>query len=534
MTHRRWLFADQLGPHFTDDLPQGAGVVLVESTDVFRRRTYHRRKAHLVLSALRHRAQEGAGADHDVVLVRAATYRDGLLAAGVTPADPVEVVAPTTWAARRLVERLQGEGLVSRVLPARGFALSEAEFAAWAGGRGAKRLLMDDFYRGVRRHHHLLLEGDGSPLGGSWTYDVDNREPPPKGVTVLADALGAGSGGSDGFEEPWWPTEDAIDAGVRADLDAMAAEHAASGGGAHRSEATGATLFVGDDGPRRFAVTHEEATAALHHFLDHRLEAFGAHEDAMLAGDRWMAHSLLSPAMNLGLLDPVEAARAAEAAHRGRGARLASVEGYVRQLVGWRDYVWHLYWYLGEDYRDANALDHHEDLPQWWRDLDAEGTVQARCLSDVLASVRQEGWAHHIPRLMVLGNYALQRGWSPQQLTAWMHEVFVDGYDWVMVANVVGMSQHADGGVLATKPYWSGGAYVDKMSDYCKPCRYDPKKRTGEDACPFTAGYWAFTARHAELLGRNHRTARAVAGLRRLADADEVVAQEADRGSAAP
>ena len=530
-THRRWLFADQLGPHFVDDLPDGGRVVMVESTDVFRRRTFHRRKAHLVLSALRHRAAQGQEAGHDVALVRAGTYREGLLAAGVTPQDPVDVVAPTTWAARRLVERLRVEGLVGRVLPARGFAVTQEEFAAWAHGRGRRRLLMDDFYREVRRHHHLLLAADGSPVGGSWVYDADNREPPPKGAATLAD----GGGDAAGMPGPWWPVEDEIDAGVRADLDAMAAEHAGSLSEAGAREADGSRpLFVGSDGPRRFAVTREEALAAMHHFLDHRLGAFGTYEDAMLAGDRWMAHSLLSAPMNLGLIHPLEAARAAEQAYRRRGTRLASVEGYVRQLVGWRDYVWHLYWYLGEDYRDANALGARGDLPGWWRDLDAGGTVEARCLSDVLASVREEGWAHHIPRLMVLGNYALQRGWSPQQLTAWMHEVFVDGYDWVMVANVVGMSQHADGGVLATKPCWSGGAYVDRMSDYCRPCRYDPKKRTGPDACPFTAGYWAFTARHAELLAGNHRTARAVAGLRRLADADEVVAQEADRGSSAP
>ncbi len=521
-TPRRWLFADQLGPHFLDGGPgdpPGQGAVLVESADVFRRRRYHRRKAHLVLSALRHRAAE---LGERATLVRAGSYREGLVSAGVTRQAPVTVVEPTTWGARRLVRRLQHEGLVSEVLPSRGFAVSEADFATWADARKpGKRLLMEDFYREVRRHHHLLLDAGGDPLGGSWNYDGDNREAPPKKVERLAQSGGAAAG----IPDRWWPTEDEVDAGVRRDLDDLAADS---------EHPLGPARFVGEDGPREFAVTAAEAVAALEHFLDHRLEAFGAYEDAMLAGDHWMAHSALSPAMNLGLLDPVDVARRAEKAHRERGLRLASVEGYVRQVVGWRDYVWHLYWYLGEDYRERNALGHHGDLPGWWRDLDADGEVGARCLSDVLGGVRTHGWVHHIPRLMVLGNYALQRGWSPQQLTAWMHEVFVDGYDWVMVANVVGMSQHADGGVLATKPYWSGGAYIDKMSDYCKPCRYDPKKRTGPDACPFTAGYWAFTARHTELLAANQRTARTVAGLRRLADADEVVAQEADRGSAAP
>jgi deoxyribodipyrimidine photolyase-related protein len=376
---------------------------------------------------------------------------------------------------------------------------------------------MEDFYRDVRRHHRLLLDADGDPEGGAWNYDAQNREPPPKRVKVLADVA---DGAAAGLPEPWWPVEDDVDAGVRDDLDRMVREDG--------------VRFVGEDGPRRFAVTRAESLAALRHFVDHRLDAFGTYEDAMLAEDPWMAHSMLSASMNLGLLHPVEAAREAERAYRDGGVRLASAEGYVRQLVGWRDYIWHLYWHLGEDYRNANALGHTEDVPDWFADLDPERAVRAACLSDVLRGVREEGWVHHIPRLMVLANYALQRGWSPQQLTDWFHRVFVDGYDWVMVANVVGMSQHADGGVLATKPYWAGGAYIDRMSDYCGRCPYDPKKRLGEDACPFTAGYWAFTARHQELLSANRRTARAVTGLNRLPDAEAVVAQERERGSARP
>ena len=340
--------------------------------------------------------------------------------------------------------------------------MAETGFAHWAAGRGKRRLLMEDFYREVRRHHRLLLTDGGDPLGGRWNYDQDNREPPPKGAATLSDAAGVA--------EPWWPSEDDIDAGVRDDLDRMVRDDGVE--------------LVGDDGPRRFAVTRREALAALRHFLAHRLEAFGGYEDAMLAGDRWMAHSLLSVPLNLGLLDPVEVARRAERAHREDGVRLASVEGFVRQVVGWRDYVWHLYWHLGEDYRDRNALGAHRALPTWFSSLDADGEVGAACLSDVLRGVREEGWVHHIPRLMVLGNWALQRGYDPAALTDWFHRSFVDGYDWVMVPNVVGMSQHADGGVLATKPYAAGGAYIDRMSDYCGGCRYDPKVRVGEDAVP--------------------------------------------------
>jgi deoxyribodipyrimidine photolyase-related protein len=229
----------------------------------------------------------------------------------------------------------------------------------------------------------------------------------------------------------------------------------------------------------------------------------------------------------------VECAQAAEAAYRAGDAPLASVEGFVRQLIGWRDYVWHLYWHFGEGYRHRNALRAHTPLPDWFANLDADA-VRARCLKDALAQVREHGFAHHIIRLMVLGNYALQRGWDPAALTEWFHANFVDGYDWVMVPNVVGMSQHADGGLMATKPYAGGGAYINRMSDYCGPCPYRPSVRVGEDACPFTAGYWSFLDRHADRFAHNPRMARQVKGAARLGDLRQVVAQEQDRGSQPP
>src|ERR687893_326996 len=258
---------------------------------------------------------------------------------------------------------------------------------------------------------------------------------------------------------------------------------------------------------------------------------------SVLAADRWMTHSLLSPAVNLGLLDPIEEVHAAEQRYRDSVAEgdplpLNSVEGFVRQVMGWRDYIWHTYWHFGRDFRHANALAAHEPVPEWLADLD-DGAVDAACLSDVLGDLRRDGWVHHIPRLMVLGNYALQRGIDPLAMTDWFHRTFVDGYDWVMVANVVGMSQHADGGLLATKPYAAGGAYIDRMSDYCGGCRYDPRKRLGEDACPFTAGYWAFLERNRERLGPNQRMRRALQGLDRLKGLDEVVEQERLRGTEA-
>jgi deoxyribodipyrimidine photolyase-related protein len=232
--------------------------------------------------------------------------------------------------------------------------------------------------------------------------------------------------------------------------------------------------------------------------------------------------------LNLSLLDPLDVVHAAERATREDRVSLASAEGFIRQILGWREFIWHLYWHFGADYTASNELDATEPLPDWFRHLDADA-VTARCLSDALSGVRDRGWVHHIPRLMVLGSHALQRGYDPGELTAWFTANFVDGYEWVMPVNVVGMSQHADGGLMASKPYTSGGAYINKMSDHCGDCEFDPKKRLGDDACPFTAGYWSFTHKHQKLLGDNVRTRRQVSNMNRLSDLDAVIEQERAR-----
>ena len=492
---RRWLFGDQLGPGFVDEPTQQ--VLMIESRAVFDRRRFHRAKAHLVLSAMRHRAAE---LGDRVTYIRAATYRDGLAQVD----GPLSVCRPTSWAALRFVERLGRERELD-VLPARGFVTTREEFTRWADGRGRRRLLLEDFYRDSRRRLDILMDG-AEPAGGRWNYDEDNRQPPPAGGTLEV-------------RDPYRPAEDVIDDEVRADLD--------------RWERDGDVSFVGNDGPRMFAATRDEALTALDVFIEHRLGSFGPIEDAMLAGEPWMSHSLLSAPMNLGLLDPLELAHRAETAYRSGGAPLGSVEGFIRQVIGWRDYVWHLYWYLGEDYRDRNALGAHADLPSWLAELDADAT-QAACLRGVLGDLRAHGWVHHIPRLMVLGNWMLTHGIDPRQATDWFHRSFVDGYDWVMVPNVVGMSLHADHGIMATKPYAAGGAYIDRMSDYCGGCVFDPRVRVGPTACPFTAAYWSFIHAHADDFAHNHRMSRAVAGLSRLKDRDALVHQERTRGTSAP
>ena len=492
-TALRWLFGDQLGPHFLDTPAQP--VLLIESKRVFARRVFHRQKAHLVLSAMRHRAAElGDRCQY----VRSDTYAPAVREAART--STVSVCHPTSRAALELVRNLPVD-----IVDARGFVATFAEFADWVATRGGRRLLLEDFYRLTRREHGLLVDGD-QPVGGAWNFDHDNRQPPPK--TGRLDVA-----------EPWWPVEDDIDAEVREDLD--------------RWERDGEVTFLGSDGPRRFAATHQEARTALSHFLTERLATFGPFEDAILSEDQWMAHSLLSAPLNLGLLNPLDIARETEQAHRDGLVPIASAEGFIRQVVGWRDYVWHLYWQQPADYRDRNTLRADSALPDWFAQLDADA-VTARCLSETLRHVDEHAWVHHIPRLMILGNYALQHGWNPQQVTDWFHRAFVDGYDWVMVPNVVGMSQHADNGLMATKPYTSGGAYINRMSDYCHTCVYNPRLRVGEDACPFTTGYWAFLHRHRDRFGANPRMAQAVRGLDRLTDLDALLEQYNQRGRLSP
>lgn len=493
-TAPRVLFADQLGPHFDD----GGPVVVPEVLGPLRRRKYHRQKAHLILSALRHRVAElGDRVDHR----KGESYRD------VLGGMDLEIINPTSYGLRRLVGELQTNASVS-VLPARGFVTSEEDFGSWAQSTKGGRLLMDNFYRHRREALGILMAEDAKgawvPEGGRFNFDHDNRQPPPKGVERL------------GVEAPWYPQEDDIDREVRDYLDGL--------------EAAGEVSFIGSDGPRLFPATRAEALEAMRHFMEHRLDTFGPTEDAAMVGDWAMSHSLLSPAMNLGLLDPREVIEAAEAKYHEGVASLASVEGFIRQILGWRDWVWHLYWHAGEDFVDRNYFGHQNPLPPFFADLDPSH-VQSKCLSHVLDEVATRGWTHHINRLMVLGSWALQRGIDPRALNDWFVDAFVDGTPWVMPANVIGMSQYADGGMVATKPYTSGGSYLSTMTNYCLGCPFSPTQRLGEKACPMTGGYWAFLHRSSDLLASNHRMAKTLGGMRRLSDLPDVVAQETQRSA---
>ncbi|GAB2816603.1 cryptochrome/photolyase family protein [Alpinimonas psychrophila] len=480
------LFAYQLGPHF--DL--GEPIVLLESIGRLAARPYHWQKAHLILSAIRHRAQ-----DDNVTLVKAPSYREFL----ASSAASFTVVNPTSFGYRKLVDSER-----FTVFPSRGFVTNEDRWASWMAPKSGKGFVFEDFYRDTRRRTGLLMN-DAVPIGGAFNFDHENRLPAPKKVSSLPVA------------PPWQPTEDDIDAGVRRDL--------------MRWQAEGKIQLSGKDGPRLFAVTRQEALAALTHFIAERLDLFGPYEDAGLEGDWAMSHSLLSVPLNFGLLDPLEVALAAEAAYHSGNARLSSVEGFIRQVIGWRDFVWHLYWHFGEDYTGLNFLSATAELPPSWKELDSTH-VQANCVSHTIAKVSDRGWLHHIERLMILGNVAMQRGFNPRELNDWFISSFVDGTPWVMPVNVIGMSQFADGGMMSTKPYAGGGAYISKMTNYCGECPYNPKVRVGENACPVTAGYWAFLDRsEAELTG-NFRMAQPMAAMRKMVDRQAIREQEKLRGTA--
>lgn len=448
-------------------------MLLVESASALRRDRHHRQKLHVVLAAIRHTARDLRARGLEVDHRRAPSFAAGVAAHRAAHGDPeVRLLRPLGLRAQAALGALPGVRLVEGSL----FLTPDDVFDAWA--RGRRRFLMEDFYRRQRARLGLLMDGD-APLGGRWNLDAENRRRPPRGVLPPPPPL---------------PAEDAVDAGVRRDLDAMRLP------------------TWGRDGPRMWPVTTAEARDALGRFVAERLAGFGPYQDAMLGGQRLMWHSGLAAAMNLGLLDPRAAVDAAEAAHRDGAVGLASAEGFVRQVAGWREYVRGLHRLWGPEWDDMNALDARARLPRlFWT-----GETDMRCLRDAVGGLMATGYAHHIERLMLFGNLMLTAGVRPREALRWFTVTHVDGHDWVMAPNVLGMALWADGGRMMTKPYAATGRYVQRMSDHCTGCRYDPAARTGPGACPFTTLYWDFLARNREPLARSGRMALALRNLRGL------------------
>ncbi|KQU48178.1 deoxyribodipyrimidine photolyase [Sphingomonas sp. Leaf339] len=459
-----------------DANPADTLVLMMEVADETTYVRHHKRKIAYILSAMRHHADalRDAGWTVDYVTLddpdNSGSFT-GEIARAVSRHAPDRIVVTEAgeWRVAAMIDAWETLfGIPVDIRPDTRFVATHAEFDDWAND-GRVELTMEWFYRVMRRKTGLLMDGD-KPAGDRWNFDKDNRKP------AKADLLMPG------------PLSFPPDATTRAVLDLVAARFADHPGSLHAFD---------------YAVTAVDAERQAAAFFANALPQFGDYEDAMLTGERHLWHSILSPYINSGLLDPLDLCRRAEAEYRAGRAPLNSVEGYVRQIIGWREFMRGIYWREGPDYVNRNALDHHRPLPGWYW----TGDTDMHCLAEAIGQTLDTAHAHHIQRLMVTGNFALLIGADPKQVHEWYLEVYIDAYEWVELPNTLGMSQFGDGGLVGSKPYISSGAYIDRMSDYCGQCRYNVKKRIGDDACPFNALYWDFIARHEDTLGRNRRMA---------------------------
>jgi deoxyribodipyrimidine photolyase-related protein len=461
----------------------GLRVLLVESDARARQLPYQRKKLILLFSAMRHYVEQLREAGYGAEIVRAATFEEGLRehVAAHRPETLWAMAASEydmrLWQHTRLAEVA---GCAVALLPNTQFLVGQHD--PFVGAPADRRIVMEHFYRAMRRHFGVLMADDGSPAGGRWNYDEENRKPLPKGTGVSRQIA--------------FPP----DAITRAVMDAV--EIAGQGGGS----AVGFEL----------GVTHADAEAALADFIENRLAGFGPYEDAMSSRSDLLYHSLLSPYVNIGLLEPMQMVRAAERAWQAGAAPLSSVEGFVRQVLGWREYIYWQYWRLMPGLRAANGWDAHRPMPGMFWDADTE----MRCIGTVVRRVLETGYTHHIERLMVVCNFCMLAGVDPYQVAEWFLTVYADAFDWVVLPNVIGMGLNADGGQTATKPYVASANYINRMSDYCTGCRYDPKARTGPAACPYNFLYWNFLIEHEGTLRANPRLGPAVLGLSRLGAAE--------------
>ncbi|WP_298844076.1 cryptochrome/photolyase family protein [uncultured Roseobacter sp.] len=444
-------------------------VVMAEVADEASYVRHHPRKIALVFAAMRKFAaalrEDGwkvAYAELDDTDNAGSIVGELLRRAEQTGADEVLATEPGEW---RLISALKHAPLRVRILQDTRFIASHSDFETWAEGR--KQLRMEYFYRDMRRKTGLLMEGE-KPAGDKWNYDHDNRKPAPDEVD---------------FSGPMQFTPDEVTEDVLELVEARFGDH------------------FGDLRPFHFATTRGEARRALAHFIKNALPKFGDFQDAMLNDNRFLYHAVISPYLNIGLLDPLEVCEAAAEAWKAGDVPINAAEGFIRQIIGWREYVRGIYFLEGPDYPARNGLGHDRALPAlYWG-----GKTDMNCLSKAVEQTRAEAYAHHIQRLMVTGNFGLLAGVSPTELHEWYLAVYADAFEWVEAPNTVGMSQFADGGVIASKPYVSSGAYINRMSDYCKNCDYSVSKKTGEGACPFNLLYWHFLDRHRDRFEGNPR-----------------------------
>jgi deoxyribodipyrimidine photolyase-related protein len=455
-------------------------IVLIESAQTINGKKWHSQRLQFIISSARHFAQELSESGYQVVYQKSATTIEGLTKLGKDhKIDKFLTTYPTSF------RRLESFKNFPITFVDNDFFLTPiTEFTDWA--KAQKSFKMESFYRQQRVKLNVLMDGK-APLGGEWNLDHENRNPVPKGYK------------SHEISEFKFDEIDALVASEVNELETW-----------------------GDAGNKYWATTRKQALKRLAEFLKYNFKEFGAYEDAMPINNWSVNHSAISPYLNNGLLHPTEVVDAALKKFEEGEIPLASCEGFIRQIIGWREYVNGMYWFLGDDYRNENELAANRKLLPLFDD---PSKTKMNCMSTIVGEIQQNAWTHHIPRLMVLSNLANLTGVTPSQFLDWMRRVFIDATDWVMVPNVIGMGLHADGGIMMTKPYISGGSYISKMGQYCKGCAYDPKVRVGENACPFTTLYWSYLDEHQDKFKKNHRMFQQLNGLKRLKDLDEVRVQ---------
>ena len=475
------VLGDQLTPTLSSLAagdPARDRVLMAELHDEATYVRHHKKKIAFLFSAMRHFAKElrALGWTVDYVKLGAPANRGSFsdqLADAIAEHRPERLLITEAgeWRVSQMIEGWQAQfSIPVDILPDDRFLCSPAAFKDWAAGR--KQLRMEYFYRDMRRQTGLLMDGD-QPVGGKWNFDAENRKaadidlfmPQPKD----------------------WPP-DSITQEVLALVEARFSNH------------------FGDLAPFWFAVTRANAEAAFATFVNQALPHFGDYQDAMLTGEPFLYHSVISQYLNCGLLDPLLICKQVEAAYRAGKAPLNAAEGYIRQIIGWREYVRGIYWLKMPGYERSNFFGHTRELPDFYWTAETGMT----CVKAAVTQTKEQAYAHHIQRLMVTGNFAMLAGIDPHALHEWYLSVYADAYEWVELPNTVGMSQFADGGLLASKPYAASGAYINRMSNYCGSCSFDVKQRTGSKACPFNALYWDFIARNRDKIGRNPRMAQMV------------------------
>ncbi len=476
MSTLRFIFCDQLSESLTSlqDRDSEDTVLICEVMEEATYVPHHPKKIAFWFAAMRHFAETLKEKGTQVRYIRLTDIENtghvtGEVHRAIASLSPKRLVVtePGEYRLKKMVESWKKSlEIPLEIREDTRFLCSTKAFHDWASDK--KQLTMEYFYRAMRKKYNMLMEKDQSPTGGQWNYDKENRKPPIAGLTSLNRISHKKSD-------------------ILKEVLALVREK-----------------FSGNFGqlePFYYALTREQALIELEHFITNLLPIFGDYQDAMVKGEPYLNHSLLSSYINVGLLLPLEVCEKAEAAYRQGLVPLASAEGFIRQILGWREYVRGIYWWKMPEYGERNYLDANTPLPAfyWGAHTDMD------CMSEAIEHSREHAYSHHIQRLMVTGNFALIAGLDVKQVQEWYLSVYSDAYEWVEMPNTLGMALFGDGGILGSKPYAASGKYIDRMSNFCKGCRYNPQDLIGENACPFNALYWDFLARNRQKLKDNHR-----------------------------